>query len=109
MTTFYDRPYIKPEPEPGSEFSSRAAALLAAEEQSGGDIAALKKAYNPLPQWPKGGSGLTSGLGSELGPPNATLRGTSRPAPRTSSADTSASTDIHTSRRRRRMYGTTRA
>ena len=66
MTTFYDRPFIKPEPEPGSEFSSRAAALLAAEEQSGGDIAALRKRYNPLPHWPKGGSGLTIGMGYDL-------------------------------------------
>jgi hypothetical protein len=66
MTTFYDRPYLVTPPEPGSEFSSRAAALLAAEEQSGGDISALRRRYNPLPHWPKGGSGLTIGMGYDL-------------------------------------------
>jgi GH24 family phage-related lysozyme (muramidase) len=73
MTTFYDRPYIKPEPEPGSEFSSRGAALIAAFEQSGGDIAALKKSYNPLPHWPDSGSGLTIGMGYDLDHQNTRL------------------------------------
>jgi GH24 family phage-related lysozyme (muramidase) len=48
-------------------FSSDKGRFIAAWEQTGGDVAALRSRYNPLPHWPGNSrSGLTLGMGYDL-------------------------------------------
>lgn len=64
---FFDiPPGSLPEADPAKSFSSPGSALIAAWEQSGGDVKALRRVYNPLPHWPSSKSGLTIGMGYDL-------------------------------------------
>ena len=55
-----------PAADPAKAFSSPGSALIAAWEQAGGDVKALRRVYNPLPHWPSSTSGLTIGMGYDL-------------------------------------------
>lgn len=71
---FYDiPPGALPAADPADSFSSPGSALIAAWEQAGGDVKALRRVYNPLPHWPDSKSGLTIGMGYDLNHQNDQL------------------------------------
>jgi GH24 family phage-related lysozyme (muramidase) len=71
---FYDiPPGALPAADPAKSFSSPGSALIAAWEQAGGDVKALRRVYNPLPHWPGRKSGLTIGMGYDLNHQNDQL------------------------------------